>query len=113
MPCVPRSSNVSAIPVPNNCSHKRFTMVLDVSGFCLLVNHIATPKRLWGAFFGNALSACGTSGCTTAPFTSQLPFSNTLDTRCMSVGLSIITGVVATESFLIKLQYVFFFFLYL
>src|SRR5690348_16196180 len=106
MPCVPRSSSVSAMPVPNNCSHKRLTMVLDVSGFCLLVIHSAKPKRLRGAFFGNAFNECGTSGCTTSPFTSQLPFSKILLTRCMYDGLSIITGVVATESLQSKFQYV-------
>ncbi len=33
IPCEPRSSSVSARPVPNNCSQILFTIVLAVSGF--------------------------------------------------------------------------------
>ena len=42
------------------------------------------------------VSDAGTPGVTTWPLTSQLPRSKTLETRCMSAGLSIITGVVGT-----------------
>src|SRR5258706_4508323 len=90
------SSNVSARPVPNNCSHKRFTIVLAVSGFLLLVPHIARPRRLPRAFFGMGFRACGTAGLTISPFTSQLPLSKTFVVRCIAGGLSIITGVVGT-----------------
>src|SRR5438477_11453664 len=99
MPCVPISSNVSASPVPNNCSQTRFIIVLAVSGFSLLVNHMARPRRLLGAFFGIGFKACGTAGVTISPFTSQLPLSKTFDVRCMVDGLSIIIGVVGTFAF--------------
>src|SRR5271170_113694 len=93
MPCVPRSSNVSAKPVPNNCSHNRFTIVLDVNGFSLLVIHIANPSLLCGMPAGIEFSECGTSASTTFPFDNQLPLSNTCEALCMYEGLSIITGV--------------------
>src|SRR5438552_10398241 len=95
-PCVPKSSRVSTRPVPNNCSQKRLIIVLAVSGFCLLVIHMARPRRLLGAFFGIGFRECGTAGCTTSPLTSQLPRSNTFVVRCIEGGLSIITGVVGT-----------------
>src|SRR6476646_1255687 len=96
MPCVPRSSNVSARPFPNNCSHTRLIIVLAVNGFSLLVNHMARPRRLLGAFFGIGFKACGTAAVTTSPFTSQFPLSKILVGRCMSDGLSIMIGVVGT-----------------
>src|SRR5215471_18531002 len=96
MPCVPRSSSVSARPVPKSCSHTRFTIVRAVSGLSLLVIHIARPNRLCGAFLGRGFNECGTAAVTTSPLTSQLPRSKTFVGRCIDNGLSIMIGVVGT-----------------
>src|SRR5436190_4105993 len=96
MPCVPKSSNVSARPVPKSCSQTRFTIVRAVSGFCLLVIHMARPRRLLGAFLGRGFNEWGTAGITRSALTSQLPRSKTFVGRCIDMGLSIMIGVVGT-----------------
>ena len=56
IPCDPRSSNVSARPLPKSCSQTRFTMVRAVKGFCFEVSHIARPNLLRGALAGKGFN---------------------------------------------------------
>src|SRR6187549_184840 len=96
MPCDPRSSRVSARPVPKSCSQTRFTNARDVRGFCEDVSHMANPIRFLGARSGKGFKEFGTSGSTLSPLTNQLPRSKTKVSRRMDAGFSIITGVEGT-----------------
>ena len=59
-PCEPKSSDVSTIPRPNNCSQKRFTATRAVSGSSWLTSHRARPSRLGSASSGSGGSIAGT-----------------------------------------------------
>ncbi len=91
-------------PCPNNCSHKRFTMVLAVSGFFYLVSHIARPSLFAAHLLAMDSENAAHPAVTSSPFTSQLPLSKTLVFRNISLGFSIIIGVVTTFSEFIKSQ---------
>ena len=48
IPCEPKSSLVSTMPVPNSCSQCRLATTRAVSGFLRSTSHLARPSRLRG-----------------------------------------------------------------
>ncbi len=101
--CFHQTCSEKSVPIHGSPS---FLLSVD---FVWRLTRSPSPNRLCGAFAGNGFNEWGTSGFTSSPFTSQLPRSKTWEARCISDGLSIITGVVGTSALYNSLVFLFYF----